>query len=328
MTEPRDIWLGDLLRCLDRLGPVAELHKAKVAQLLGFTWTSAASEPSTERAAAPTQVDSVAAEGADADAGGSILSKTTLALVDVKRADRVRLRPVGRVTRDIVRPWEESEALERFDARCHDAPVEQEPLWEPGWTPALLGATLATEGNGHTMDEERAVETIARGRSLSELPMLPRNTLSRGAQVLVDMGEEMTPYARDRSQLVREVSRIAGRSRLTTLRFQGTPLRGAGSSGRPTWQRYKPPDPGTPVLAITVLGIGGHTSRAPRASHAEWLELASLLERRGSPLLALVPYPQARWPKELTRALTILRWDRPTTVAEVRERISRGVGRR
>jgi hypothetical protein len=38
MSGSHDIWLGDLLRCLDRLGPLHDDRAEAVARLLGFTW--------------------------------------------------------------------------------------------------------------------------------------------------------------------------------------------------------------------------------------------------------------------------------------------------
>jgi hypothetical protein len=228
------------------------------------------------------------------------------------------------VPRENVRPWEAVEALARYDPVVHGRDLPHEPLWEPAWTRELVAAALTTRATGHTIDESRAVNTIAHGRPLTDVPLIPRRTLSRGVQVLVDVGEAMVPYARDRTQLVRQIGLVAGHSRVTVLRFSSTPLRGAGASGRPTWRRYAPPEPGTPVLALTDLGIGGHPVDTGRASAAAWLQLAGWLERRASRLIALVPYPPARWPTALRRAITILRWDRPTTVAEVLDRVLGG----
>jgi len=97
--------------------------------------------------------------------------------------------------------------------------------------------------------------------------------------------------------------------------FRDTPTRGALPEGRRRWQDYVPPAAGTPVLAITDLGIGGPPVHPARARAGEWADFAAQLDRRESALVALVPYPRSRWPRWVGRTLTAIPWDRTTTLS-------------
>jgi hypothetical protein len=94
-----------------------------------------------------------------------------------------------------------------------------------------------------------------------------------------------------------EVLTLVGRSAVEPVSFRDAPTRGALPEGRRRWQDYVPPAAGTPVLAITDLGIGGPPTHPARARAGEWADFAAQLDRRESALVALVPYPRSRWPR-------------------------------
>jgi hypothetical protein len=327
VSGPRAIWLGDLLRARALLGPLDEAQTAFVARLLGLApvahvpWDVTHDEPS--RPAAEDIEDDL-----DAAHARSHDMQIPSATGESERPAHARLEPVGRVPGATMRPWEEVEALEPYVSERHGAPLPHEPLWEPRWTRELVTAALATSTAGLAIDERRAVDVIARARPLTVVPRVPRRTLALGVQVLVDVGEGMAPYARDRTRLAGEIREVVGRTRTSVLRFSGSPARGAGPGARPAWRRYVPPDHGTPVVALTDLGIGASSLDAGARPTADWLDVACRLERRDSRLIALVPYPPRRWPMPLRRAITIVHWDRTTTVAEVLERVARAERRR
>ena len=59
----------------------------------------------------------------------------------------------------------------------------------------------------------------------------------------------------------------------------------------------------------------------------EWAAVATALRRRDCPVVALVPYPERRWPRALRRRLTIFLWDRATGATHVHARVGAGLGR-
>jgi hypothetical protein len=189
-----------------------------------------------------------------------------------------------------------------------------EPLLRPLWTAGVLGRAAATYQPFGDVDTGALVDLLSRYELPRELPRADVLTLARGVQVLVDIGAGMEPFVADQSQVVAQLRRIVGRDRTEVLQFRNAPLRGAGKGPVWTWSGYPAPEPGVPVVALTDLGLGGPPLEPGTAMRAEWAELAALLEWRGSPLLALVPYPPERWTRDLGAGMRLIEWNEGTGV--------------
>ena len=228
------------------------------------------------------------------------------------------LEPIAVETGGGMESWRSAKPLESVTTRHLQGALDHEPLLPPGRACSILAAAVETRDLNGPVDIDRLVETVARARPVQQLPRLPLSSLVRGVQLLVDTGLGMEPFARDQQELTSELRRVIGRSRVTELRFRNIPTRGAGSGPVWTWASYLPPAPGTPVLVLTDLGIGGPRVSPQRSQAWEWRTLAECLARRGSSLIAFVPYPSSRFPPGLARSMTIVPWDRTTTISTVR----------
>jgi len=107
------------------------------------------------------------------------------------------------------------------------------------------------------------------------------------------------------------------------LRFVGCPLWGTGTGHRKTWNAYCPPLPGTVVLLLSDLSIGRPMFSTEAASVQEWLDFAIRVRRACCPLVAFVPYSPSRWPLRLVDMMTLVQWDRWTTVGTVHKLVMR-----
>ena len=190
------------------------------------------------------------------------------------------------------------------------------PLSEPTETPqttplfgrvhrrGILSAAMATLASEGELDVDAIVETLAAGRPLLEFARLERQTTRRGAQVLLDRSRGMAPFREDQKQLVDALDHILGDDHFKVERFVGCPSRGllpAHSTrglvsrmldrDQPIW---RPPPPGTPIVAITDLGIGGSPLDDERATVAEWVSFAHRVRNAGFTLVGLVPYEASR----------------------------------
>lgn len=184
------------------------------------------------------------------------------------------------------------------------------PLFPTNSARNLFSALVATAAQDGPIDEGRLVELSAKCRPAARLPRRTAWTLRRGAQVLVDRSEAMVPFRNDIEDALSALGLLLGDS-VSVLRFEETPLR-VFRYARNQARDYRPPPAGTPVLAITDLGL-----RRPRDAWA-WIDFAARVRRAGCPLAALVPYPPSRFPLPLASRMVAVSWDPSMTAGAVR----------
>ncbi len=314
---PSLVSLGDLMAAVVTLRADGESTRA-IAALLGLGRTTARGPgPGLRPRRAPREDDRRPARSVDGAADGDgNLEKIEPAGVVPGADPRVvasALTPVlgERVAGVTARPL----------PRGHDGPEARpphRPLLQAGYARAVLSTSLSTPSDDGAIDVEALIPRLAARRPIERIPRLPRRTMRRGVQLLLDRGPALAPFARDQDWLSDTVLRMAGRDRVQVVSFFGCPSRGGplDDDGRPT--PIPPPVPGTMVLAMTDLGIVRPLDWADRVAPDEWLAVADGLARAGCPLLVLTPYPPARWPAALAARLTIVEFDRSTTVSTVR----------
>jgi hypothetical protein len=201
-------------------------------------------------------------------------------------------------------------------------------LFGPPSGRAILSSALSTSIPEGDVDVERIIETLSEAQPVLELPRQLSATLRRGVQLLVDHGPGMVPFRADQEMFVTDLDDVLSDDRLEVLRFVGCPSRGVLAGPDDRWTDWRPPPPGTPVLAVTDAGLGGSPLDPAWASPDEWLEFAHHVRDEGSDLFALVPWQASRWPPALARAMTLLHWSERTTVGEVRHAVRRAYERR
>jgi hypothetical protein len=305
MTGAGVVGIADVRRALALLRPADEGTTSAVAELLGFDLLS-----SGDRVPPWTTDDSDLQTEEAMDVGRSAAADD---------AEIERLVPVGWESYDAAArtDWRAAEPVDELPLEVLTAPLSLEPLLPRRSTPSIIAAAASTAVENDEPDAEQLVEVVATGRPVDRIPHGVRPTLIRGVQVLVDHGKGMEPFARDQVELVRDIVSVVGRSAVQRASFRNAPTRGILPAGRWRRQAYAAPPPGTPVLALTDLGIGGPPVYPTRARADEWIALADLLAQRGSPLLAFVPYPPSRWPPRIAAAIEVLTWDRSTSLSTV-----------
>lgn len=192
-------------------------------------------------------------------------------------------------------------------------PLEPTDLLPPAQQRALLTAVCSGPAPSGEPDVDAAVARLARAEPVLTLPPRVVLTTRQGLQVLVDHGAGMVPFARDQTKMLRAVELVVGPDGLEIVHFTGTPLAETGAGPGPlwTWRPYRPPATAHPVLVLSDLG----TARRPGPGEqvtAHWLRFAALAREAGCPVVALVPSPLHRVPKELLAAIAVVSWDRTT----------------
>ena len=316
-----EIQLADLVRAVRLLRPDAEAL-VQVARLLGFEFAGGDEEPPPPPVAP------------EARAGGRRRRQPA-----EYKPKTGRRRPPGESAGALEVEVSDDETPMRVPVRglpaafdeqpAEDAPLPPyTPLFTPRWTRAIITKMLSAEADQGAPDVERLIELIADNRPLWEVPRLTAPTLRRGAQVLIDAGAGLAPYARDQERLLAQIRDVVGRDRVEAWEFVGTPLKyahpleAARPDGKAHADGYRLPPPPSPVLLLTDLGIASPPFWGEVAAPGEWLAFIRHAREAGNPLLALVPYREERWPSHFDGLLKVIPWDQQTSVLTVLRAIS------
>jgi hypothetical protein len=194
-------------------------------------------------------------------------------------------------------------------ARPGGATVPAEPLLPAGRARSSMILLTATPDRGRRLDVPALLRQVA---LLKPLSAMYEDELRTAAfvQLLVDVGEAMQPFTEDLAFLADQLIDVAGQDRVEERTFTGTPRRGLdpdpfGGSGRP----WKPPPPGSLVVVLSDLGVGGPVGDRDRAPAREWLMVARAIAEAQANVRVLTPFPLHRVPTPLARKLRITPWD-------------------
>lgn len=311
-----DIWLGDVARAFAALRPVTDQQRRSIARLLGV----AVPEPENEQL--PMQSEERGEVFQVVDLEGVAARGDDVAVEAATPPDLPLLTPIGQDP--VAATGWGAQSLPPVTREHLTAVPMHEPLFAPRTAAAILQAVIARSTEEGPLDVPAVVDVLARRQPVQSLPRERTSTLRFGVQVLVDLGVAMQPFARDQAHLVAQVGGIIGAERTSVRYFADSPMRGAGPGPRRTWRRYKPPDPGTRVLVLSDLGMGGPALHLRRSQPDEWRSLVGDLRARGSDIVALVPLPPDRWPPSLSALLPLISWDRNATVSRVLAALGHG----
>jgi hypothetical protein len=319
-----DVWIRDLLLALPLAQGRGEEAERAIARLLGFDITA----PGAGRQdAAPGNAVFSAAE--DADLPGLLPEEPSRdALASHPRTpDLMANGPSGEDNSlSLLDPCGEEAplpfewtvpSLPPPDQSRLRAPLPYESLLAPRSTSALLHLALSRQVDQGELDVERVVDQLSRGLPLESLPRCPIRTVRFGVQVLADLGVNMEPFSRDVHETVQNVQATVGHEHTQVAYFDHCPVRGAGPGPRWTWGEYVPPAPGTRILILSDLGMGGPRLNARRSTRAEWERLIRILAYAECTAVAFVPFPEQRWPSWAAKLLPLVPWDRQTTAGWV-----------
>jgi hypothetical protein len=330
-----DVWLGDLIQAWHKLAVDGD-EARQVASTMGFGLpvvrtgqshlASGAGRPApspgravpTEPLRGPTRGPASAGsapEPAPAGPGSPAAQRVTFSR---------NLRPTGVDVGLRAQPGTDapgSADLLPPEPAQGTAPLPLLPLLPARLAPGILTASIATDAGDGRPDVEALVELVAQRRFEEAVPRVVRASLFRGVQLLLDRSPAMVPFARDVTELARMVRSVVGPSHVEEISFSGRPLDRLLTDKDP----YAPPRPGTPVLVLSDLGIGQPPGYLRPEAHTVWLPLADMLLRRGSRLVAFVPYPRSRWPF-LGDQVRMIPWDTTTSPADVVRAVGRVLG--
>jgi hypothetical protein len=332
-----DVWLGDLIQAWQALGADGERAR-QVAALMGFELPAARAETPARgqaRTAAPPPRPRPAepAEGTGRGPASTPVPRPASLRRDTPEPARQvtyrrHLRPSGvdvgvRTSPGADQPDDAgtlpAEPARRPAGQAAPLPL---PLLSARVTPGIVATAVATDAGDGPPDVDALTERVAQRRFGEAIPRRVRASLFRGVQLLLDRSPAMAPFERDVTELARLVRLVVGHD-VEEVSFAGRPQDVLPGDG----PRYAPPRPGTPVLALSDVGIGRAPGQLRLDTRASWPRLASQLRHRGSELVVFVPYPRSRWPA-LGDGVRLIPWDTTTSPADVTRAVGRILGGR
>ena len=192
------------------------------------------------------------------------------------------------------------------------------PLFEPRWQPSLIKELITLILPRRELNVPELCNRLAKGEWLRYPPHAKSPLVSLGAQLLIDTGSGMEPFARDRLMLVDSLCTTIGEHRLELRFFQDCPLFGVEDPETLDLVQWAPPSHRCPVLIVSNLGIGVPRTLLSNSTLSDWIRFADRVRRFELPLVFLVPFPRDQAPKQLRRRAAFVTWDRRTTISDVR----------
>lgn len=310
MSAATRVFLGDLVTALKTAGSPRGENWPQILSLLGFA-----------RAADTTQASS----GANSVIAPQ-LTDQSMSGVPREGQDQTTVRPdkqdIGtliafEVKRTTAPPESWPQAPPPPPEPRQTAPLLLQPLLDPLWERGILIEAVGTSSAEGDIAVFEAVEVMARGEPLHDLPREKVQSVSKGCQMLIDTGAGMRPFAHDTRQLAGAVRKAVGDCHTRVLTFVDSPLPGVLTQAYDD-EVYSPPENGALVLAVSDLCSGGPGSAIRQAEPADWVKVARIIRDAGGMLVVLNPYPRERWPVQVTEQVPVVYWDRSTRSADVR----------
>jgi hypothetical protein len=298
--------LGDLIRVAATLRADAAMLSA-AAELLGLARRS--------RPTAPTDTEPTARE----DAARSLPASVTPPATEAPDTATPDGRPALPVTARYLPPRAPSPPrTTRTLAELlpeGPAPPPFQGLFPRRRARALLGLVGARRRPEGDLDAAQAIDLVARGKPLLDIPRLWVQTTRGGIQLALDTGPGMEAYQRDVDRLPDQLSSVLGPDGLEIRWFQDCPIGGVGvllpEALDPT--PYRLPPAGTLIVAVTTFGAHGALPPLPSVL-SRWHQLFFAADRAGTPVVGLTPLPTYRLPSGLPRRLAVVTWDRAARV--------------
>jgi hypothetical protein len=198
----------------------------------------------------------------------------------------------------------------------------REPLFHERTAPRLLSAAVSTRRPGPELDLEATIRVLATARPLRRLPRRPIPTLERGAQLLLDHSDAMTPFRADLTDLARQLAEVVGQAQCATYRFDRDP-RSAARGPWPDSARWSP-HRGTPVVVATDFGRAIPGQALNLGLLAAWDDFVAHCAEADCPVIVFDPLGPDYWPRSLSRRLTLIHWSPATRATAIRHLVGPG----
>jgi formylglycine-generating enzyme required for sulfatase activity len=219
--------------------------------------------------------------------------------------------------------WHKAKTLEGpVQADPGKQPPPMSPLipWPRLWP--FLREALGDQIQGRSVDMEMLVAQAAQGKPISTIPYRKKRGWARWCQILLDCDDRLQPFWHDLSKLCLGIKALRGANGLEVLVLEEGP-----DGPCRNWQKwlepakiYQFPEPETPILIVSDLGLYDSTERVRYA----WLRFGRRLKRAGFSPVALTHTPPRLWDEELAHCFGLACWDRAERLPHPGKRYVKG----
>jgi hypothetical protein len=322
--------ISDRIEAFGKLRPADSVTAAALTEMLRpkesqGVLKSAARRAATQKTPATTGAanDSLLATKVDTADGRPVGDADALSNMPLPPAGTTRVTSLARRP---LAPPSSTTATALGSGTGSKKPRESPPVIAPNQARAIFTTLTARPQEGLAIDITALLGRILRGAPLVSLPRREVWSARRGVQLLIDCSSAMTPITGDLDSIEQRLTGILGKDRVERMYFSGCPSRGAGAGDRSTWKTWRPPNTGTPVIALTDLGCAGSACNDEWAGAEEWARFALTARASGSAIVALLPYAVHRVPLSLARCITVVPWSEALSAARVRRILNDALG--
>ncbi len=317
------IGLGDLVRAIKRLQPLADEDLHRVAKSLGFVFHSSSTGE---------EYGTQAIRGAF---NRQRFGKQPLPTAENQPSisPNPSMPPVPEIPPGLPETIldTEIEILNSFDSNevsippnidKHSSlqnetllPLQRHSLFSKNTTRGVLVPAVAQPVFGEDLDIVKIVDTLVRCQPLQCLPTKSRYTTRNGCHLLLDFSDQLTPWWPDMQDLMHQLQSILGKEASPVYEFEGDPANAMcwTAQEEKAWKPIK----GIPVVVATDLGLVSVRTESYRPGTDIWRQFARHCANHQVPLIALVPAEPHHWPKDLNRLIKLIHWNPATDAASV-----------
>lgn len=193
-----------------------------------------------------------------------------------------------------------------YNMDCSPPPLQPLVSWSRLWP--VLRILLSAQQRKNRPDLNRLVKILANARQPTKIPWQQQKNWTAGLRILMDYPNRMRLFDRDYLQLVMQLKKLRGDNGFISEILEDYPGgRVISLLGRQNhWQAWKMPEPGTPLLILSDLGLYDSGGQAEK----HWLAFGRKLLAAGCTAYVLMPVPARYLSREMASYYQCISWDR------------------
>jgi hypothetical protein len=311
-----EVSLSEVLTSFQVLRPASENARKVISEALGFEWKTIVEKNVSEE----IRIDE-----------NLVLPDSNESLTDKQKLNQVKKvsEPETDASEDLVTllpqkktentlaeifnvDWEKIESLSPTKIENHFENPPYIGLFNEKWFPAIVKLILGFPTKTPKIDLDSVEKKLINLLPVNEFPYLYRDSLSRGAQIILDVSEWMQPFWRDERELIDSLGRLLNRHQIKVFEVEWQTL----PEKKIIWHdgSFENIQTETPILIISNF-FGSNGERLSKIkNYLPFIKLLELAKNKRCPISVLIPMSGKFIPKDLGDFVKCSYiWDRTTS---------------